>query len=363
MALPRATLNLHRMRQDKQEPRSNAASGRSSRAAARLPASTAPPVQFAPLARSASRVDADAIIAELAARQHGVVARWQLLRAGITVATIEFRVRRGRLCPIHRGVYRVGPVSALRAREMAAVLACGEAAYLSHESAAVAWRLIDGPLAAGGTVVHVTAPPSRSVPGAGIRLYRSGCLSADERTVLDGIPISAPARTLLDLAGSADPADVEHALLEALRRRLVDRAGFAAFLERHLRRPGSGLLRKLLAHGENPQLTRSEAERVFRELIRKSRMRPPRLNVRVEGYEVDAFWSDERVVVEVDGFASHSSSAAFERDRRRDSDFAAAGVTAMRVTWRHLTREPFAVVARLAAALATARERLRAQER
>jgi very-short-patch-repair endonuclease len=296
----------------------------------------------------------EAVIATFAARQHGVVTRWQLLAAGISAAAIDWQIRRGRLHVIHRGAYRVGPLSQPRARLMAAVLLCGNTACLSHTSAAGLHGLLD-PRAADG--IHVSGLRNRRVPGW-IRLHRVQHLPADETMTHDHLPVTTPARTLLDLAGAAAPADVEHAIIEAVRRRLADHAGIEELLRRYPRKPGARLLRGLLEQAGSPQLTRSEAERRLREIIRGAEIARPMTNVRVEGYEVDAYWPKERVVAEADGFALHSSNAAFQRDRRRDADFGAAGVSVIRFTWHQLTRRPLVVAARLGAILATARERL-----
>jgi very-short-patch-repair endonuclease len=295
----------------------------------------------------------ESVVETLAERQHGVVARWQLTAAGLTEGAIDWQVRRRRLHVLHRGTYRVGPLPQPLGRVMAAVLLCGRAAHLSHGSAAALIGL--RPVRASDNVA-VTALTNRRVPGW-VRLHRVRRLPEDETMVHERIPATAPARTLLDLAATANPADVEHALIEALRRRLTDRRRIGELISRYPGRAGTRLLRDLLALAGNSQLTRSEAERRLRELVRLADLPVPMSNVRVEGYELDAFWAQERVAVEVDGFALHSSHAAFERDRRRDADLGAAGVTVMHVTWHQLTRRPYVVAARLGAVLATARER------
>jgi very-short-patch-repair endonuclease len=244
----------------------------------------------------------------------------------------RLQLRRRRLHLLQRGAYRVGPLPQPRARLMAAVLLGGDTARLSHASAAELLSLLD-PRASDR--IHVSALRNRRVPDW-IRLHRVLLLPEDETTVHDHIPITTPARTILDLAGTAPAADVEHAMIEAVRRRLTDRARIAELLERYPGKVGTPLLRDLLERADNPQLTRSEAERRLRELIRAAELANPMMNVRVEGYQVDAYWTKERVVVDVDGFALHSSHAAFQRDRRRDADLSAAGITVIRVTWHQL---------------------------
>jgi very-short-patch-repair endonuclease len=295
----------------------------------------------------------ESVIAALAEKQHGVVARWQLMAAGMTAASIDWQVRRRRLHVLHRGVYRVGPLPQPRAQLTAAVLLCGATARLSHGSAAGVLGLLNARDSDG---VAITALVNRRVPDW-VQLHRVRRLPEDETTRHDHIPMTSPDRTLLDLAATAPAADVEHALIEALRRRLTDRDRILELVGRYPRKAGTRLLRHLLSLAGDSQLTRSKAERTLRDLVRLAELPVPEWNVRVEGYEVDAYWAQERVIVEVDGFALHSTHSAFQRDRRRDADLGAAGVTVMRVTWHQLTRRPVTVAARISAVLATARER------
>ena len=190
---------------------------------------------------------------------------------------------------------------------------------------------------------------------AGIRVHRVGRLDPDETTRRDGLPITTPARTLFDLAGCLDPRDLERAVARADRQRLLDREDVRALLSRYPCRRGGGSLRALLDGDPVPSLTRSEAESRLLELIRQGRLTPPETNVIVQGYEVDFLWRAERLVVEVDGFAFHSARDEFERDRHRDGVLLAAGLRVMRVTWRQITRNPEALLVRLAQALAGSR--------
>jgi very-short-patch-repair endonuclease len=232
---------------------------------------------------------------------------------------------------------------------MAAVLACGDGAVVSHWSGARLWELPSG--REGTAAVDVT------VPGAdhrrpGIRVHRVATIAPDEVTRRKNIPVTTPARTLVDLA-AAPRRDLERALAEALAKRLTTREELLTLLTRHARRPGVSRLRALL---DSAQLapTRSEAEERFLRLLGKARLPAPEVNVRVAGHEVDCYWRSERFVAEIDGFAFHSTPKKFEKDRRRDAELAAAGVRVIRVTWRQLTKEPEAVLVRLAQALARA---------
>lgn len=294
-------------------------------------------------------MDVDVIMAELARQQHGIVARGQLLEAGVTADRIDRKLKRGRLHAMHRGVYRVGPVEVPGAREMAAVLACGPSSFLSHGSAATLWELAPrGKAAAIPEVIDRRASHRRP----GVRVHHIRTLQDDEVTQLDRIPITTPARTLLDLCGSVPPRTLERAMAEAFARKLATPARLSDLLERHAVK-GKRILRALLEDG-SPARSRSEAEERFLGMVREAQLDAPEVNVDVAGYEVDFFWRREGLVVEVDGRAFHTARRAFEMDRRRDADLAAQGLRVMRVTWRQLVNEPSAVLVRLARALAPA---------
>jgi very-short-patch-repair endonuclease len=204
---------------------------------------------------------------------------------------------------------------------MAALLACGPDAILSHDSAADVWGIRpaqDGP-------VHVTLAGG-DARHPGIRVHRTPDVPAAARPRHAGLPLTTAARTLADLRLPAGE-----------QARACEQAEILGLVPRTAGAPG---------------ITRSEAERRLLRLIRAAGLPAPRTNVRVGDYEVDCHWPDARLVVEVDGFAYHASRAAFERDRRRDADLVVAGLRVVRFTWRQLVHEPEAVVARLAVLLA-----------
>lgn len=292
--------------------------------------------------------DTDAVIDGLAAGQHGVVARRQLLEMGVPERAIDYRIGKGRLHRLYRGVYRVGPVRGRREREMAAVLACGAGAVLSHRSAAVVWGMV--PARRRSAPVEVCIRRGYRAPGPKLRVHRVA-IPAEEATTVEGVPVTVPARTVLDLAASCEERELEQALAQGERRGLVDRRQIAALVDRYPRRAGTRLLRKLLADDGRASFTRSEAESRFLSLVRKAQLEPPETNVRLGGYEVDFLWRAARLVVEVDGYAYHSSPGAFDRDRRRDAVLTASGFRVLRVTWRQLVREPEALLVRLGQAL------------
>jgi len=241
--------------------------------------------------RQASEIGVDGVparreraIAELAGRQRGVVTRTQLRDAGLTDHSIDHRLRSGRLHRLFHGVYLLGHASQLEgARELGAVLACGPGAVLSHLSAAGRWRLLPsrpGP-------IDVTVPGRRCDPRRGIRIHRTRALDPRDVRKLDGIPVTTPGRTLLDLAAVASSRELEQAFAEAQARRLVRRSDLASLIARVGPRPGVPALRSLLGVGSAPALTRSEAEERFLALVRAAELPTPETNVRVGRYEVD----------------------------------------------------------------------------
>jgi very-short-patch-repair endonuclease len=290
------------------------------------------------------------VIEALATRQHGVVSRAQLVAAGVSPDLLDHRLRAGRLHPVHRGVYRVGPLMGALSREMSAVLACGDAAVVSHRSAAVVWELL--PRGRDSEPVDVAVAKDRAGSRRGIRVHQLRTLRSDEMTTRNAIPITTVTRTLYDLSTCTSERELERALAESSALGLVQRAELDALIERHGRRRGSTRLRRMIQGETRVSITRSEAEERFLELVRKARLPHPGVNTTAAGYEVDFLWRSERLVVEVDGRAFHSTDRRFETDRRRDADLIAAGLRVMRVTWRQLVNEPEALLVRLAQALA-----------
>jgi very-short-patch-repair endonuclease len=297
--------------------------------------------------RPGVRKHLDAAIAELAARQHGVVARRQLLAVGAGEHAIRYRVAERRLHAIHPGVYAVGhSLLAPRAHCLAAVLACGESAVLSHRSAAALWGLRPPPAG----LIDVTIPSKGGRRRASVALHVTRSLDSGDVTRCDGIPCTTPARTLVDLACVATSRTLERALEQSLVLRLFDRRALEVALAGASGRRGAGTLRRLLADlPDDPPAVRSELERRFLDLVRGARLPMPVINGRLAGYEVDFHWPEERLVVETDGRATHDTAHAFERDHRRDLDLELAGWHVLRLTWRQLVAEPSRVTAMLRA--------------
>ncbi len=273
----------------------------------------------------------------LAGRQYGVVAHRQLVAIGLGRSAIQRRVSAGRLHRLHTGVYAVGHRSLTqRGTWMAAVLAGGPGALLGQRCAAAAWSLRRG----APTRVDVVVPgrSRRGMPGIALHLPRS--IHPEDRAVIEGIPVTSVARTLVDLAEVLQPAELERAFEEAERLRLLDLGAIEEVMGRSHGRRGLRPLRALVAELQPAPETRSELERRFVSLCRDAGLPPPALNAGVCGFYVDAVWHDRRLVVELDSREYHLNRAAFERDRDRDAVLQVAGYRVLRLTHRRLVREP-----------------------
>jgi very-short-patch-repair endonuclease len=244
---------------------------------------------------------------------------------GFTDADVAWRVRAARLHRLHRGVYAVGHrVLTVEGRWMAAVLACGDGAVLSHGTAAAAWEIRP---TSGGTI-HVTVPSAAGrARRPGIRLHRSVTLRPEDTAVHRGIPITEPHRTLCDLARTLKGRQLEQAVNQA--ERLVDFG--------RLERSAPPSLRAVLQRYSTTH-TRSELEERFLRLCDDHGIPRPETNTRIEGYEVDFVWRDRRLIVEVDGYEHHRSPTAFAADRERDVVLTGMGWRVMRFTYEHVTR-------------------------
>jgi very-short-patch-repair endonuclease len=221
--------------------------------------------------------------------------------------------------------------AALALARLAAVLASGAGAVLSHRPAAGLW----GIAALAG--IDVTVPKQRR-PAAGIALHVT-VVAPDEITYSDAIPLTTVPRTLFDLATVLRPRQLERAMNEAETKRLTDSLSLRDLLVRYPRRPGTRAIRALLAAREaGVTVTRSELEVSFLEFVDERRLPPPRTNQWIEGFEIDCVWREQRLAVELDSRAFHATSSAFEGDRERDRILQAAGWRSIRVTSRQLDR-------------------------
>jgi hypothetical protein len=269
----------------------------------------------------------------VAGRQHGVISLAQLLELGLTRRAVEVRLRLGRLVQVHRSVYAVGHIALTsRARDLAAVLACGPEALLSHRSAGASWQLLRSTSGS----IEVTAPRGRKLH-PGITVHRSRLIHPDDRAAVEGIPTTSVARTLVDLADVLSENRLADAVNEAEVRRLLDLATPEETLERLSGRRGRHRLRRVLAaYRFDPAFTRSRAERRFLDLCFEHGLPSPRTCFSIAGHEVDAYWPDARLAIEFDGEAFHRTRRAFHEDRRRDRRLATLGIQVNRVTWPDL---------------------------
>lgn len=297
---------------------------------------------------------ADRWIGTLAARQHGLVARRQLLKGGLGRGAVDARIKRGQLHAIQRGVYAVGHrVLSREGRWMAAVLACGSGAVLSHRTAGQLWGLVPR-----SSALPEVTRPTKFRPRPGI-VGHHAVLPGDERAVVDGLPLTSVFRTIFDLAGVLKRRQLERAMHQAEVLGLTDRLSIPDLLERHPRSRGAATLRELLAEKAPAGITRNDFEEGFVALLDDHALPRPAFNaplaVRGRFFEIDSLWRDHRLAVELDGRAVHATPAAFESDRERDRILQAEGWRTARVTWRQLWDDPEAVAADLRRLLAIRR--------
>jgi len=298
----------------------------------------------------------DRAVVALAAGQRTIVSRRQLLELGVSRQAIARAVGRGRLYPIHRGVYSLVTRAALPplALEQAAILACGPSAVLSHETALALWGLWNLPLGA----VQLT------VVGGGLRSRRdvvthlTSSIDRRETRRRERLPVTSPARALLDVAPLISPRLVEHTLDTGFERGLMSRTAVRELLQRHPGRAGTPVLAALLKPERASSATRSGGEERLLQLLRRGGIPDPEVNERQRRYMPDLVWRRERVLVEFDGWRYHSGKAAFERDRARQNDLVVDdGWLVVRVTSKMLRLRPERVLVLIATALGRAAER------
>jgi predicted transcriptional regulator of viral defense system len=284
-------------------------------------------------------------MSRLATRQHGVVSRPQLLAIGLSADVIDRLIARHSLQQIHRGVYAVGHRPRTRqATWMAAVLAAGSGAVLSHRSAAALWAI------RGSSTSRLEVITPRLCRRGGIRA-RHIVLSPDEVTTEAGIPVTTPARTLFDLAAVVSAEQLEHAFNEAEIRRLTSPTSLDALVARYRGRRGTAVLTHILGKHDHSPIPTSILERRFLALLDTHDIPRPTINRRTEHGELDATWHEQRLIVECDGFAVHGTRKAFEDDRAKDRALQVAGWRVIRVTSRQLTTDGHTIVRQVRALL------------
>jgi len=289
----------------------------------------------------------------LASRQHGVVTLSQLADLGLKRSAARARVAQGRLHRIHQGVFVVGhPLLSIEGRWLAAVLACGPGAVLSHRAAAA----LHGLRPSSRTAIDVTAPRRTGRARTGIEVHRGDTLQAADRTVVRGIPCTSVARTLLDLAEVTNRRGVERACDQAEVLRLLNVRAVEDVLHRAPGRRGATALAAVMAaHRIGETVTRNELEERVLRICDAAALPRPEVNVMLataDGYpEVDFLWRECGLIAETDGYGSHGTRWAFERDRARDRALTVAGFRVVRFTWRQVTNGPGEVAATLRALL------------
>jgi very-short-patch-repair endonuclease len=282
----------------------------------------------------------------LARRQHGVVSKQQLLEAGLSRHAIEHRIRRGKLHPIRRGVYVVGrPELDRHGRWMAALLACGSKALLSHTSAGAHWGICRS-----APGIHVTVPREERHRAAGVTFHHRDLLPG-EASRRENIPLTSPSLTLVDLATTLNGRQLEAAVNAADKLDLIDPERLRAEMGEMPRRPGLAALKALIDQ-QTFRLTDSELERRFLRLVTAAGLPIPLTQQSVSGFRVDFFWPGLNLVVETDGLRYHRTPQQQSRDRARDQAHTAAGVTQLRFSHHQVRYLPGDVVAALTQTIA-----------
>jgi hypothetical protein len=278
----------------------------------------------------------------LADRQHGNVARFQLLTLGLSSRQVDRRIALGMLHPVFRGVYAVGrpPRTALEWAH-AAVLACGEGAALSHISALALWDLAEWRWSG----IHVTVPGDRRPKG--IKVHRAKGLTSPDFRTHQGIRMTSPARTILDCAPALTDKQINRAVNDARRSKQARLRlwHLADVIERFPNHPGAKRLKPFVQVKGGP--TRSDWEDAFPAFCKQYDLPDPILSTWVAGHEADAFWPEERIVIELDGWDFHQDRESFESDRDRDADRLADGCLTVRITWPRIKMRSATEAARL----------------
>jgi very-short-patch-repair endonuclease len=278
----------------------------------------------------------NAAIWKLVTRQHGVIARWQLLEMGLSKRRIERRIDSGRLYPVWRGVYAVGrPQLDRYGNWMAATLACGPTAVLSHSSAALLW----GFGSARGGPIEVTVLRASPRCRRGIRVHRRPTLRPEDLATHEGIPVTSAVHTLIDEAGRLTRPRLERAVNEADKLDRVKVDELHAVLTHYRGVPGSRALLELL----DPltfRLSDSKLEQAMRERSDAAGLPTPETKARVNGYEVDFFWPELGIVVEADGLRYHRTPLQQRRGLERDQAHTASGLRPLRFSHWQIAFEP-----------------------
>lgn len=289
------------------------------------------------------------VLARIATVQHGVVSRAQIDALGVDEGFADRWLAAGRLHRVHGGVYAVGHEALARpGRWMAAVLAAGEGAALSHLSAAVLWGLLEW----ASSIVHVVVEGSTSRRRPGLAMHRTRHLPPEHRGEMHGVPVTSPHRTLIDCASMLSRRRLRHAVEAAGRSGRLDVRSLIALCDASTGKRGVGTLRRI-AIGQRGDVaaTKSPPESAFLRLCMAHRLPEPLVNSPLHGYEVDFYWPHARLVVEIDTYTYHRSWAQRQRDLERDAALAVRGEEVVRFTRERVEGAADAVAAQVAALL------------
>ncbi len=281
----------------------------------------------------------------LARRQHGVIARRQLLALGYSRDAIEHRLRVGRLHPVRRGIYAVGRRDlSPHGQWRAALLSYGEEAFLSHRSAAALYGigrelLWERGQSASTSLIELSVRQPNARSHEGIRVHRRPSLPSHDLGTCGDVPVTSPVRTLLDLATLEPPNRLQRAVNEADKHDLIDPEALRRAIEGYPGEPGVRLLRKVLDK-DTFLLSDDELELLFHPLAREAGLPLPQTKVILNEFEVDFFWPDLGLVVETDGWRYHRTPAAQTRDALRFQLHTASGLTPIRFSHYQVKHEP-----------------------
>jgi hypothetical protein len=300
--------------------------------------------------------EASAAIRDLAERQHGVVAHWQILQLGKSKAMVQVRRDGQLLISMHQGVYALGHRRISREGEwMAAVLACGPGAVLSHFSAGHLLNMCGsyGP----AEILRQSGGFTARGRHRNVRLHQTRRLHSWEVAIERGVPVASRERVLLDLAGRTDSKRLERIFVQTYKSGELDWSRLVRITTRRRGCKGVARLRRI-ALEVNPEAleTKSVSEVDFLALWRDVSALVPAVNVLVEGHLVDFLWPEQKVIVETDSWTHHGDRPTFEDDHQRDVDLIAAGYQVHRTTYKMLERNPTPFLKNVQQALATRTE-------
>ena len=291
----------------------------------------------------------DEALSALAGAQRTMVSHGQLLAFGYGRRTIAHWVNRGRLHPFFHGVYSIvsGEPPPL-GREQAALLAVGERAFLSHRSAAFIW----GMRKMAPADVEVTVVGRYRAPSKGIRVHRIHEIDKREVQRDEGLWVSSPARTVLDIAAMGSSYELSVAIDEGLAHNLLTPRELEDVLARNRPCRGAARLAEILGDETVTAMSRSKREKLMLRLLAKAGLPLPETNVELGRFEADFLWRAQRLVVELASYRFHRGPAAFRREREKDLAFRAAGLDVLRFVADHVVTQPWMLVATIAGELA-----------